>query len=289
VLRGPDSTGYYTPLPGGNYALTRPKTKTMTVALFDSARGTIVDVDSGVPALPAQRVPGRRALSYVRLDTLSARHEIREVDLATRHTTTLVKTVPGRMAHAWIPGHATILMAKGNVLYARRIRGANADTSWRAVATFADPELRSVTAYVVSPSGDRLILISPKRPSLAVLIRDSLEAGHSGAEVAAMVSAWRDAGRLSGYDVSEGGVSAIANEQMVRAHSADAIALRTLTLALFPSSHRAAARLGDALLATGDTTSASASYRKALANNPRSTDAERKAAADVEAKLKGLP
>jgi len=38
VLRGPDTTGYYTPLDGGNYALTRPKSKTFTLGLFDATR-----------------------------------------------------------------------------------------------------------------------------------------------------------------------------------------------------------------------------------------------------------
>jgi hypothetical protein len=39
VLRGPDSTGYYTPLANGDYALTRPKSKTFTIALFDAKSG----------------------------------------------------------------------------------------------------------------------------------------------------------------------------------------------------------------------------------------------------------
>ena len=37
VLPGPDTTGYYTPLPNCDYALTRPKSRTFTLALFDSA------------------------------------------------------------------------------------------------------------------------------------------------------------------------------------------------------------------------------------------------------------
>ena len=37
----------------------------------------------------------------------------------------LGSSAPMRTAHAWVPNHNTILMAKGNVLYAR---SANADT-----------------------------------------------------------------------------------------------------------------------------------------------------------------
>jgi dipeptidyl aminopeptidase/acylaminoacyl peptidase len=288
VLPGPDTTGYYTPLPDGAYALTRPKSRTFTLALFDPRAGTIVDVDSGVPALPAQRIPGEPALSYVRLDSAAARHEIRRLDLATRRVTSLAPTVPGRTAHAWVPGagagRGTILMAKGNVLYARRV---GRDTAWRAVATFASPELRHAAAYVVSPQGDRLVLTSPKRPPLAVAMRDSNEAGRSGAKVSALVAAWRDAGALAGYDVAEGGIGALGDERLRRGAPADAVALHALATTLFPRSHRALARLGDAQRAAGDGAAATASYRRALELNPRGTEADRRAAEAVEQKLRG--
>src|SRR6185503_16257082 len=183
----------YTPLPNGDYALTRPKSKTFTLGLFNARSGDIVDVDSGLPALPAQRIPDERALSYVRIDSANAHHMLRRIDLVTRRTTTLGPTLVGRTAHAWVAGHRTILMAKGNVLYAR----TDTDSTWRPVATFTSPELRNATAYVVSPRGDKLILTSPKRLAFATVLRDSLEAGRSGADVAAMAVAWRDAGRLA--------------------------------------------------------------------------------------------
>jgi hypothetical protein len=286
VLPAPDTTGYYTPLRGGDYALTRPKARSFTVALFDARRGAIVDVDSGVPALPAQRIPAENALSYVHVDSAAARHEIRRLDLATRRVSTLFPTLPGRTVHAWVPGHRTVLMAKGNVLYARR---AGRDTAWRPVATFASPELRNAAAYVVSPAGDRLILTSPKRPPLGVVLRDSLEAGRDAAAVAAMAASWRDAGRLAEYDVSEGALAGLGDDRLQRGHAADAVALQSLVATLFPSSHRAAARLGDARLAAGDTAAAAEAYRKALQLNARATDGERAAAAAVERKLRALP
>jgi dipeptidyl aminopeptidase/acylaminoacyl peptidase len=281
VLRAPDTTGYYTPLPNGDYALTRPKSKTFTLALFDAKSGAIVDVDSGLPALPAVRIPGERALSYVRIDTAGAHHSIRRLDLTTRATSTLGPTLVGRTAHAWIPGHQTILMAKGNTLYARTAR----DTTWHPVATFDNPELRAAAAYVVSPKGDRLILTSPKRLALATVLRDSLESGRAGGDVAAMAIAWRDAGKLADFELSEGPISALGDERLQKRYPADAIAMHTLATTLFPQSYRAFARLGDAQRATGDSAAAIASYTKALANNPRSTDAERAAASAVEKKL----
>ena len=284
VLRAPDTTGYYTPLPNGNYALTRPKSKTFTIALFDAKTGAIVDVDSGVPALPAVRIPGEQALSYVQIDTVGAHHMIRRLDLATRRTSTIGPTLVGRTAHAWVPGHQTILMAKGNVLYARTI----SDTTWQVVTTFDNPELRAASAYVVSPKGDKLILTSPKRLGLGAVLRDSLEAGRSGAEVAAMAISWRDAGKLGDVDLTEGPISALGDDRLQKKRPADAIAMHTLATTLFPQSYRAVERLGDAQRASGDSTAAIVSYKKALALNPRSTEAERAAAAAVEKKI-GVP
>jgi len=285
VLRAPDTTGYYTPLANGDYALTRPKSKTFTLGLFDAKTGMIVDVDSGLPALPAQRIPGERALSYVRIDSADGHNVIRRIDLATRQTSTLGPTLVGRTAHAWVPGHAMILMAKGNTLFAR---GAT-DTTWRAVAAFESPELRNATAYVVSPRGDKLILTAPKRLTLAVVMRDSLEAGRSGSDVTALVTAWRDAGKLADLDVSEGAIINLGDDRLRKKRMADAVAIQGLAAQLFPKSYRALDRLGDAQRAGGDTASAIAAYRKSLELNPKATDAERAAAAATEKKIAGTP
>ncbi len=285
VLRAPDTTGYYTPLPNGDYALIRPKSRSFTLGLFDAASGAITDVDSGVPALPAQRIPGERALSYVRFDSADARHTIRRFDLTTRRATTIGPTVIGRTAHTWVADHRTILMAKGNVLYARTVN----EPAWHAVATFDNPQLRNVSAYVVSPKGDKLILTSPTRVALATILRDSLEAGRSGAQVVAMVMAWRDAGKLGDVDLTEGPISALGDDRQQKKRFADAIAVHTLATALFPRSYRALERLGDAQRAAGDSSAAIASYRKALDVNPRSTDAERAAVAALQKKIAGQP
>jgi TolB protein len=285
VLRGPDTTGYYTPLESGDYSLTRPKSKTFTIALFDDQSGTITDVDSGVPALPAQLIPGQRALSYVRIDTADGKHTLRRVDLATKRTTSIGATVVGRTAHAWIPRHNTVLMAKGSVLYAR---GA-AESSWRVVARFDDRDLRNANAYVVSPNGDKLVLTSPKRLALNVVLRDSLEAGHTGAAVAAMAIRWREAGQLADVDVSENPISALGDDRLQRNRFADAVALHTLATTFFPRSYRAPGRLGDAQRAAGDSAGALASYRRALELNPRATEADRTAAAAIERKISGKP
>ena len=283
VLRGPDTTGYYTPLANGDYALTRPKSKTFTLALFDAKTGAIADVDSGLPALPAQRIPGEQALSYVRIDSADGHNVIRRIDLVTRQTTTIGPTLVGRAVHAWIPGRAAIVMAKGSTLYARTL----GDTAWRAVATFEDPGLRNVGAYVVSPRGDKLILTAPTRVTLAAVMRDSLDVGRSGADVATLVTAWRQAGKLGEFDVTEGAIAALGEDRLRRKRIADAVAIQTLAATLFPKSYRALDRLGDAQRAGGDTLSAMASYRKSLELNPRANDAERAAATATQKKISG--
>jgi hypothetical protein len=283
VLRAPDTTGYYTPLPGGNYALTRPKSATFTLGLFDAASGAIVDVDSGLPALPAQRLPGEHALSYVRIDSADARHTIRRLDLRNRRTTTLGPTVVGRTAHVWVPNRGTLLMAKGNTLYARTV----SEREWRVVARFDHPDLRNASAYVVSPGGDRLVMTSPKRLAFAVVLRDSLEAGRTGADVAAIMMSLKSSGRLNDVDVTEGPISALGDDRIQRKRFADGIAMHSLATALFPTSYRAFGRLGDAQRAAGDSATAIVSYRKALQVNPRSTDAERAAALAIERKIAG--
>jgi TolB protein len=283
VLRGPDTTGYYTPLGSANFALTRPKSKTFTIALFDNQSGTITDVDSGVPALPAQMIPGQRALSYVQIDSADGKHTMRRVDLATRRTSSIGPTVVGRTAHAWIPGRNTVLMAKGNVLYAR---GAN-ESAWHVVTRFENPDLRNASAYVVSPEGDKLVLTSPRRVAFGVVLRDSLEAGHTGAAVASMATRWREAGQLSDVDVTENPISALGDDRLQKKRFADAVALHTLATTFFPRSYRAFGRLGDAQRAAGDSTGALASYRRALDVNPRATEADRSAAAAIERKISG--
>ena len=283
VLRGPDTTGYYTPLGSGDYALTRPKSRTFTVALFNAQSGTITDVDSGVPALPAQLIPGQRALSYVQIDSADGKHTLRRVDLATQRTSTIGSTIVGRTAHAWIPRHNTVLMAKGNVLYAR----GGGESTWRVVARFDNPDLRNASAYVVSPDGDKLVLTSPKRLTIGVVLRDSLEAGHSGAVVAAMATRWREAGQLADVDVTENPISTLGDDRLQKKRFADAVALHTLATTFFPRSYRAQGRLGDAQRAAGDSSGALVSYRRALDLNPRATDADRAAAAAIERKISG--
>jgi len=92
---------------------------------------------------------------------------------------------------------------------------------------------------------------------------------------------------LGDFELTENVIAGLGDDRLQKKFATDAVGLHALTTTLYPTSHRAFARLGDAQRAAGDSTSAVASYRKALELNPRSTEAERTAAAAVERKLTG--
>ena len=174
-------------------------------------------------------------------------------------------------------------MGKGNALYARK----PGEAAWRVVATFDNPELRNLSAYAVSPKGDKLILTSPKRLGLAVVLRDSLEAGRSGAEVVSMATSMKAAGSFADMDVGENGLIGVGDELVQRKRAADAVAVLTFVTTQYPQSFRAFERLGDAQAAAGDRAAAQASFRKSLEVNPQTTEPQRAAAAAVQKKLSG--
>jgi TolB protein len=157
VLPGPDTVGYYVRVDSVTFAMMRPKTHN-AVALFDTRKGTMTDYDGPSANLPPQRIPGQRAISYTRPDSVGG-NRIRRLDLVTHDTTEIAPTVPGKTVHAWTP-RGTILMGKDNAIFALTPPAK----TWTQVATFTDPELQSINTYVVSPKGDKLIIISPVKP-----------------------------------------------------------------------------------------------------------------------------
>jgi hypothetical protein len=275
LLPGPDTVGYYVRADAHTFALMRPASD-FSVALHDLRTGRTVDVEHPVAPLPPQNVPGRRAVSFTRTDP-AGRNEIRVLDLDTRRVATLAPTLPGRTAHAWTPG-GTVLMARGNAVYALDAGGGE----WRRIAAFAAPDLQNVTAYAVSPRGDRVALLSTLRVPLHVVLRDSLQAGRSAAEVADHARSLREAGRLREMEVAEGPLAALGAEALEAGRAGDAVVLGGLVAELFPASWAAERRLGDAHRAAGDAAAAVRHYRRALELNPRESDEDRAGAEALE-------
>jgi len=157
VLPGPDTVGYFMPLSKTMFAMMRPKS-VRAISIFDAKKKTMTDYDFGAANLPPQRIPGEKAISYTRVDTVAG-NSIRRLDLVTHDTTVIAPTVPKKTVHTWTPKH-TILMGQGNSIYEL----VPATRTWTKIATFDNPELQDINAYVISPKGDKLILISPLKP-----------------------------------------------------------------------------------------------------------------------------
>ena len=281
VLPGPDTVGYYVRVDSARFAMVRPKSRT-AVAIFDARNGSMTDYDWPVANLPPQLIRGENAISYTRTDSIG-RNQIRRLDLRSLDTTSITATVPGRIIHAW-GSRGFLLMGKGNTIFTSR---PSARENWKPVASFTDPELQSVATYVVSPAGDKVILISPVKPALQTALRDSLQAGVSLASAIKGYVTIPAADLLTRYDVSEFGLVGIAIEQTARGHAADAVTLLNMTTAAFPRSYNAYLALGDAYRKLSDEPGAIAAYRKSLELNPRTTDGEKRDADRAEKAIAG--
>jgi TolB protein len=154
VLPGPDTVGYYIRLDANSFAMMRPKSR-RSIAIFDSRTGSMTDYDWPVATLPPQRIPGQRAVSYTRVDSVGG-NRIRRLDLATHDTTEIAPALPGKTVHAWTP-KGRILMGKGNAIFTLE----PPSKKWTQIATFTDPELQDINTYVVNQAGNKLIIISP--------------------------------------------------------------------------------------------------------------------------------
>jgi TolB protein len=227
VLPGPDTVGYYVRVDSTTFAMVRPKNPS-AVAIFDTRSKTMTDRDSPVANLPPQVIPGSRAISYTRTDSLG-RNVIMRFDLATAKSSRIAPAVRGRVAHVWTP-RGSILMGKGNRVLAL---DPAADSVWREVASFKNPGLQSITTYVVSPSGDKLILISPLKPTLHQLIRDSLQEGMTMAQALAPFAARSPESLRESFEVSRGALTAIANEYKAR-NAAEGTVMEAFVARLVP-------------------------------------------------------
>ena len=273
VLPGPDTVGYFMPIDRTRFALVRPTTR-FALAFFDVNTGRTTDIEWPVARLPPQRIPGESAISFVRTDS-TGRNQIRRLDPATLAVTPIGPAVPGRTVHTWArPG--LILMGKGNTVYA----WSPGDSGWRTVARFDAADLQNVGTYVVSPDGRWLILTSTVKLPLHVAMTDSLEAGRSSIEVA---NRFRSLGprALEQYYLSENDLTGLGSAR----RSTD---LLVFVAELFPALWRPQRALGDAWRAAGDPSRAAVAYRRSLELNPRSTPAEREAAAAVEQAIREI-
>jgi WD40 repeat protein len=125
-----------------------------TLQLADARTGAATPVASDI-GRGLQRIPGRRAVSFVQKATDSV-WTVMELDLTTQRTRPLVQTLRGVDQYAWTP-KGTLLMAQGSKLYQwSPQRGAE----WEEVADFTAAGLTNVTRLAVSPRGNQLALVA---------------------------------------------------------------------------------------------------------------------------------
>lgn len=127
-----------------------------TLRRAELARGTatIVATDIGRALL---KVPGRRSVSYAQRD--SSGFQVRVIDPVTGQGESLIRLPDGNEFFTWLPD-GDLLSASGNRLLLKR-RG---DKEWTEVARFTEPGLQRISRLAVSPSGDRLALVSAEPP-----------------------------------------------------------------------------------------------------------------------------
>ena len=109
-----------------------------------------------------QRVPGRRAVSFVHhAGTDSAM--ITTLDFATGAVSPLVRPPAGGEYHVWLRD-GSLLVSSGNALYRRAATGgaSGGGGAWEKVVSFEDPRLARVSRLALSPSGDRLAIVGER-------------------------------------------------------------------------------------------------------------------------------
>ncbi len=106
------------------------------------------------------RVPGTRAVSFVQREG-DDEYWIAQIDVDTRVTTRLVRTVEGSSDrdYAWMPDGQTILMSAGTSIH-RWTRGAD---GWTEAFDGAPHKLGAITRLAVSPTGDAIAIVVNER------------------------------------------------------------------------------------------------------------------------------
>ena len=124
-----------------------------TLQLADTRTGTAQVIAENI-GRSIHKVPGRNAVSFVH-KVSDDEWWIRELDLATRQITPLVRTLAGAEDYTWTPDGA-VLIGQGSTLHQWK-RG---DARWQQIADLAGAGVTAITRLAVSPQGDRLALVS---------------------------------------------------------------------------------------------------------------------------------
>jgi len=125
-----------------------------TLQLFNLRTGTSDVIESGIGRSLLIR-PGRGTVSYVHKPE-GAAWVIKELDPATKQTTTLTPTVEGSEDLAWTPDGAIVMAQKGQVFLWR----PSAAASWTEIADLTRQGVENITRLTVSPDGRWIAIVS---------------------------------------------------------------------------------------------------------------------------------
>jgi Tol biopolymer transport system component len=127
-----------------------------TLQLADLRTGEAEIVVEGI-GRSLHRVPGRRAISFLRRDGEGDRW-IEEIDVANRAIRRLVQPRGRGEDYAWTPD-GRIVMAEGSKLF---IWDPAKGGEWQELADLAGTGIREVTRLAISAAGDRLALVAAR-------------------------------------------------------------------------------------------------------------------------------
>ncbi|MDP1572371.1 MAG: hypothetical protein Q8L86_20420 [Vicinamibacterales bacterium] len=139
----------------GLFVLGQPAT--LQIARVSTGRAEIEATGIG---RSLHRVPGTRAVSFVQRVS-DEEHWIAEIDVDTRATIRLVRTVDGSSDrdYAWMPDGQTVLMSAGTRIH----RWTRGDAGWTEVFDGAPHTLGAITRLAVSPKADAIAIVVNER------------------------------------------------------------------------------------------------------------------------------
>jgi dipeptidyl aminopeptidase/acylaminoacyl peptidase len=146
--------GYYAVVDSSTFAIF-VNDSVQSFLLTDRRTGAVTRIGQDLGGSPPVAIPGRREVSFFRRGAADA-WWIDRLDIDTGRTEPIVQAVPGNAHYAWTPD-GTLLMAGGATLHAFK---PGADTEWRVLAEFEDPDLGAISRIAISPTGDRIALVS---------------------------------------------------------------------------------------------------------------------------------
>jgi hypothetical protein len=127
-----------------------------TLQIADLSTGN-ADVAADAVGRSLHKVPSRPSITFVH-KTSEDEWWINELDMSTRQPTKLVRTLPGREDYAWTPG-GVILMGRDSEMYQWH-DGRSGE--WQRVADLSAQGITAITRIAVSPSGDRVAIVTER-------------------------------------------------------------------------------------------------------------------------------